>query len=157
MERKLIFYAAVGLAVFSLLPVRLVRAQEGEEEEEEDKRPSKFAIIEVSDEEEKISYEVQTMRKADKWMEQRREQGKRAKEEWKELSSAERKKTPEPAMVKAKVVKANIKTEEEAKAMAERLLERVPKNRRAGGAETEKGSKDKTGKSKTRTQRTESD
>jgi len=50
MERKLIFYAAVGLAVFSLLPVRLVRAQEGEEEEEEDKRPSKFAIIEVSDE-----------------------------------------------------------------------------------------------------------
>jgi len=97
------------------------------------------------------------MRKADKWMEQRREQGKRAKEEWKELSSAERKKTPEPAMVKAKVVKANIKTEEEAKAMAERLLERVPKNRRAGGAETEKGSKDKTGKSKTRTQRTESD
>jgi hypothetical protein len=152
MNRKLIFCGVLWLAVLSLLPVRLVRAQEEEGEEEEDKRPARFAVIEVSDEEEKISYEVTPMRATDKWMEHRREQGKRAKDEWKKLPSAERKQTPEPALVKTKVVKQNIKTEEEAKAIAERLLERVPKNKRAGEVKTEKGSKDKTGKSKTRTE-----
>jgi hypothetical protein len=160
MKRKLIFYGALGLAVLSLLPVRILRA--GEEEEEEDKSEVRFAIIEVSDENQKISYLVTTVRGADKRMEERRERGKRAREEWKKLSSAERKRTPEPAMVKAKVVKQNIKSEEEAKALAERYLEKVPESKRAGELkkegekETKRGEKGKeVGKEKVTKEKTE--
>jgi len=140
MDRKSWLCGTVGVVAFLLLS-RGIAFADGEEGEkgEKDKRMIRYAIVQVEDEAEKHSFEVVDMRTAHKWINHRIKQGEKRREEWKALPREERKRTPEPERVKARIKKTNLKTEEEGKAYAERLLARIPENRRAEAPKAEEG------------------
>jgi len=145
MNRKSWLYGTIGVVTVLLLSRGTSFADE--EEKDRDKRRIRYAIIQVEDEEEKYSFEVMDMRETHRWIHRRIKLGEKRREEWKDLPREERKRTPEPERVKARIRKANLKSEEEARAYMERLLARIPMNRRAEVSEAKDG-KDRREKAK---------
>jgi hypothetical protein len=94
-------------------------------------RGNRFAVIEVEDENERISYHIVPARQAQTWARNRTREGEKLVKQWKDLPFRERKKAEKPEDVRVRIRKYSLKTEEEAKEYAEKLLEKVPSSKRA--------------------------
>jgi len=126
MNRMTSLFGAFGLAALWLLP----SAASAGDDEREGKR-IRYVVIEVRDESEKYSYEVVPERSANQWVYSRVKRGEHLRRKWKDMARAERKETPEPERVKAKVRKRNLKTKEDAEIWAKTRLAQVPERLRA--------------------------
>ncbi|MDP6358579.1 MAG: hypothetical protein QF473_25900 [Planctomycetota bacterium] len=92
---------------------------------------NRFAVVEVEDENERISYHIVPARQAQTWARNRTREGEKLVKQWKDLPFRERKKAEKPGDVRVRIKKYSLKTEEEAKEYAEKLLEKVPSDERA--------------------------
>lgn len=109
-----------------------------EKEEESDDSKVKYAVIQVVDENQKISYEVVPQEEAGNWMSNRQQKSQELRKEWKELPKEDQKKSPRPDIAKCKVDKNNLKGRKNAEKYAETALSKIPKNKRSGWEEEKK-------------------
>ena len=140
MNRMTSLLGVLGLGALWLLP----GAASAGDDEGEGKR-IRYVVIEVQDESAKYSYEVVPERAANQWVNSRMKRGEHLRRKWKEMARAERKETPEPERVKARVKKRNLKSKEDAEVYAKKLLANVPERLRAQELEEggEKGKREK--------------
>ena len=126
MNRMTSLLGVLGLGALWLLP----GAASAGDDEGEGKR-IRYVVIEVQDESAKYSYEVVPERAANQWVNSRMKRGEHLRRKGKEMARAERKETPEPERVKARVKKRNLKSKEDAEIYAKKLLAKVPERLRA--------------------------
>ncbi|MDA0840334.1 MAG: hypothetical protein O3B01_31120 [Planctomycetota bacterium] len=119
MERRIFCHGVVGILSILALPDLSSAAEE------------RFAVVEMQDGSKKISYHIVPASKVPEWMRGRLREGEKLREQWKELPSNERKTTEKPGNIKVSVKKSSLKTQEDARAYAEKLLEKVPANERS--------------------------